>query len=172
MLSARVTDPIVWTNIARSAEWSWRPLMANMGTELAHAASAGSDANEAIAKFLSAAATSIDIPSSPPAWLERIAARLYQEPAVSIAHLAASEGVHRVYLARAFRRHFGLSPRQFRLRAKLSRSIGSSLLLRSLACATAQASGFADESHMLRTIKQTTGFTLRELRTWLGEFTD
>jgi AraC family transcriptional regulator len=71
--------------------------------------------------------------------------------------IAREAGVHPVYLARAFRHHFGLTPGEFQRRARLDRAAA---LLRSgkvpvnevaLACA------FADQSHLTRTFRTVYG---------------
>lgn len=95
------------------------------------------------------------------AWLERvreeIAAR-YDQP-LSVTGLAALVGVHPAHLSRAFHRRFG-SPvlafiRETRVRAAADLLRRSSLSLADVAA----GSGFADQSHLTRVFKRSTGLT-------------
>lgn len=93
-------------------------------------------------------------PSRAPPWLRRCMERLIEESEQSLrlGDLAAEAGVHPVSLARAFRRHYGLSPGQLQRRAQLNRAAA---LLRS-GCTpgdTAAACGFADQSHFTRAFR-------------------
>ena len=89
-----------------------------------------------------------------PPWLRRCMERLLDAPdtALSLAALAAEAGVHPVSLARAFRRHYGMSPGQLQRRTQLNRA--AALLKRGeSAAAVAAACGFADQSHFTRSFR-------------------
>lgn len=92
-------------------------------------------------------------PSAPP-WLRRCMERLIDESeqALRLGDLAREAGVHPVSLARACRRHYGLSPGQLQRRAQLNRA---AQLLRAGCPAgeVAAASGFADQSHFTRAFR-------------------
>lgn len=93
-------------------------------------------------------------PRSPPSWLRRCMERLIDDAAQSLrlGDLAAEAGVHPVSLARAFRRHYGLSPGQLQRRAQLNRAAA---LLRG-GCSpgdAAAACSFADQSHFTRAFR-------------------
>jgi AraC family transcriptional regulator len=85
-----------------------------------------------------------------------------------IAVLAAEVGLHPVYLARAFRAHFGVTPgeylRELRLRwaqaalAEAGRTIGE----------IAAQAGFADQSHFTREFRRAFGETPGQFRRCLG----
>ena len=96
-----------------------------------------------------------------PLWLTRVAERIDDEFArvVLVKDLARDAGVHPVFLARIFRRHFGTS-------------ITERLSVRRLECAATELgrafaklplvaleSGFSDQSHLTRTFKKATGLT-------------
>ena len=106
----------------------------------------------------------------PPAWLRRVRDRLHGEggAAPRVRDLAEGAGVHPVYLARAFRRAYGLSvteyQRRARVRAAAERLAGSGEPLARVAC----AAGFADQAHLTRVLKQETGLTPRTLRQLVG----
>lgn len=93
-------------------------------------------------------------PRAAPPWLRRCMERLIEESEQSLrlGDLAAEAGVHPVSLARAFRRHYGLSPGQLQRRAQLNRAAA---LLRG-GCKpgdAAAACGFADQSHFTRAFR-------------------
>lgn len=86
-----------------------------------------------------------------PPWLRRCMERLVDESeqALRLGDLAREVGVHPVSLARAFRRHYGLSPGQLQRRSQLNRA--AALLRRGEAIGqVAAACGFADQSHFTR----------------------
>ena len=102
---------------------------------------------------------------TPPPWLARVRERLADgtEPP-AVAQLAAQAGVHPNHLVRAFRQHYGVSTSAFvrRRRAeRATRALRSSE--RSLA-AVAVESGYFDQSHMTRELRQLLGCTPARLR--------
>lgn len=123
---------------------------------------------ETIADMLAAATETRSCGLATPPWLERVAERLHCDPTARISLIASDEGVHPVYLARMFRRHFGRSPRSWRLAAKASSAIGGVLAHGRNGADAAQAAGFADESHMLRSVRDCTGLPLSAYRALLA----
>jgi AraC family transcriptional regulator len=101
---------------------------------------------------------------APPGWLRQLAEKLMEEPRTSIQSLASEAGVHPVYLARAFRRWYGVPPSEYRLRVRTSRGLASALFCQRGAAEAAHSAGFADQSHMCRSIRSSTGVTLSRLR--------
>jgi AraC family transcriptional regulator len=101
----------------------------------------------------------------PPKWLQRARERLIEEPHnTTVARLAHDAGVHRVHFSRAFEWHYGRAPSVFRRECMVSRSM--TLVLTSgthLAMAATEA-GFADQSHLTRSMKQIVGITPGTLR--------
>lgn len=98
-------------------------------------------------------------------WLNGAAAivcRRFHEK-LTLREIAAAVGVHRVNLAREFRRHFGLTVgeriRELRI-ADAQRRIASGQSLGDVAAAT----GFADQSHFTRTFHRATGITPSQFR--------
>jgi len=99
------------------------------------------------------AAPDIALHSAPP-WLRRCMERLVDESeqVLRLGDLAREAGVHPVSLARAFRRHYGLSPGQLQRRSQLNRA--AALLSRGQAISdVAAACGFADQSHFTRVFR-------------------
>jgi AraC family transcriptional regulator len=171
ILSAVIRDPALWAAVAGSSEWRWRPLPASRHREIVSilgAVGAGDAADDLGAELLAASAETHAGTGRPPAWLRRVADRLREEPDAPVAGIAADEGVHRVYLARCFRLWYGASPRTYRLRARTSAALGGALFRGEPAASTAHAAGFADQSHMARAVRDTTGLPLLRLRALAG----
>ncbi len=100
---------------------------------------------------------------SPPRWLLRARERLIEDPAgARIDSLARAADVHRAHFARAFQHWFRDSPSSFRRRAMLSHAIAAIAAGQSLALA-AHTAGFADQSHLCRTMRSLIGTTPHRL---------
>lgn len=96
---------------------------------------------------------------APPAWLVRARERLTMDPAgARIEALARAAGVHRAHFARAFQHWFKAPPSLFRRRAMLSEAIAAMASGESIAAA-AQRAGFADQSHLCRSMRSAIGVT-------------
>jgi AraC-like DNA-binding protein len=96
---------------------------------------------------------------SPPAWLTQARERLIEDPAnVRIDLMARAAGVHRAHFARSFQHWFRTSPSLFRRRAMLTRAIAAIASGERLVAA-AHAGGFADQSHLCRTMRSMIGTT-------------
>lgn len=99
--------------------------------------------------------------SSPPRWLATVREALDDVGPTSrrVRALAASAGVHPVYLARQFRRFYGcsvtehLQQRRLQATAHLVASSGDPLSL------VSYSAGFADQAHMCRVFRAHTGVT-------------
>jgi AraC family transcriptional regulator len=102
----------------------------------------------------------------PPVWLRRLQDYLAADLGVvpDLATLAAIAGVHRVHVARAFRDHLGCTVgdyvRRLRVRRACELLTGTSAPLSDVAMRT----GFFDQSHMTRVVKQFLGLTPAALR--------
>ena len=104
-----------------------------------------------------------------PAWLRTARDRLIDDGA-SIGSIAADAGVHRVHLSRMFTRAFGVPPSVYRARVKALHAAAAAISGRS-ALDAAYGGGFADQSHMARSIKAATGVRFRDLRRLHGDVT-
>ena len=102
-----------------------------------------------------------------PPWLQRVKKELEKGPSASVTELADQVRVHPVSLNRAFRRHQGVSISEYRSRQRLRKA--ASLLQQSHRSLTrvAHRSGFSDQSHFCREVKQRTGLTPSQLRSVL-----
>jgi len=103
-----------------------------------------------------------------PRWLKQVRERINDEPELAdIGAIAATVGVHRVYLSRAFRASFGLPPSLYRLRSMASRAVATAVQERTRLADVAASAGFADQSHMTRVLRAETGMSPSQLRSLL-----
>jgi AraC family transcriptional regulator len=95
----------------------------------------------------------------PPAWLLAARDRVHAAYAgpCRVAELADEAGVHRVHLARAFRRHFGCSITEYRQRLRLRAAAAGLAKDGRLVSAVAADAGFADHSHLCRAFRAVVG---------------
>lgn len=137
--------------------WRWtksREAVA-VGLHLARGLKRGAPADpEQVLDLLGLAATSKSDRSPTPAWIGGIRMRLDREPKPpTVVELAELAGVHPVYLARAFRRQFGCSIRDYRRAVRVRRAAemlaGDTLPI----SAVAASLDFFDQSHLCRDFK-------------------
>lgn len=108
--------------------------------------------------------------TEPPPWLERVKTWIRDSPGKppAPAELAADAGYHPVYVARAFRRHYGLGLGQY---ARMVRAEYGRTLLADTEAPLAQVAfraGYADQSHMTRQIGRVFGATPVQVRRQKG----
>ena len=96
---------------------------------------------------------------SRPAWLHRVIAAFDWVEAVPLREAARLAGVHPAHFARAFARHTGMTPSEYRHEARLRRA--TELLLRSTDSFVriALASGFGDQSHFGNAFREAVGLS-------------
>ena len=115
---------------------------------------------ELLAEAVRAAAAHRD-PTQPPRWVVRAREVLHDrwaEP-LSVAEVAAEVGVHPVYLAEQFRRHYRSTVSDYLRQLRIT---GATRLLGNADLPLAQVAlqtGFADQSHFCRVFKRHTGMT-------------
>ncbi len=108
--------------------------------------------------------------AGPPNWLARAHELLRDRSAerVTIREIARACNVHPVYLARAFRRHFGCTPGEVLRRERVSRAAalltGTGRALSDVALST----GFSDQSHLTTAFRRAHGLTPGAYRTLLS----
>lgn len=107
--------------------------------------------------------------SDPPEWLRWVQSELDRPGGTTdIGSLARQAGVHRVRLTREFARYFGLPPSAYRQRQMAGFALRSLVDGKAKAADAAYGAGFADQSHMIRTMRRAFGMTPRRLRTILA----
>jgi AraC family transcriptional regulator len=97
----------------------------------------------------------------PPRWAERAREILHARFAehLSLASLGETVGVHPVYLASEFRRHYGRSIGAYVRRLRVDYACRQLVTTDVPLAEVALAAGFADQSHFSRTFKTFTGLT-------------
>jgi len=94
-----------------------------------------------------------------PAWLSSLLSRVAREPSVALTELAAAAGVTDVQMRRAFRRHLGITPSDYLLRARLDAACRLLETTDQSVAAVAGRVGFESLSYFTRLFKRTYGHT-------------
>ncbi|TGY88609.1 AraC family transcriptional regulator [Marinicauda algicola] len=96
--------------------------------------------------------------------LSRIASALWQTNPGTLRALARSERLLPWTLTRAFKRNYGVAPSQYRKEAMAQHALSLIAETDMNIAAIAAISGFADQSHLCRTLRAITGATPTSLR--------
>jgi AraC family transcriptional regulator len=114
---------------------------------------------EEIALEISHEASSARSTTRRPIWLTRVAERVEQSSphVVSLTVLAADVAVHPVYLARAFRRHYGQSVGAYSLQCRIRFAAARLATSDGPISRIAQDCGFADQAHFTRLFSREVG---------------
>ncbi|RZJ00437.1 MAG: AraC family transcriptional regulator [Brevundimonas sp.] len=124
-----------------------------------------------LASLVDAAPDTLPTPAIP-SWLHPTREALDDDPAgARIDELARRAGVHRGHLSRSFTVAYGLPPSLYRARSMAMRSVSLALERDDSLAAVAAEAGFADQSHMARTVRREVGTTVSRLRRLLGDAT-
>lgn len=105
-------------------------------------------------------------PGDSPPWIRRAREALDElvSDGIEVRELACRLRVHPVALTRAFRRAYGVPVTTYRRRARLRRAADQVAGTDHSLCSIAHASGYADQAHMSRDVRSTTGLTPSGLR--------
>jgi AraC-like DNA-binding protein len=90
-------------------------------------------------------------------WCSRLASDLMAQPELSLEAWSETEGLAPATLSRGFRRVFGTTPKQFRLEARTRRAWSALVATSRPLTAIAYDFGFADLSHLSRSVHAFTG---------------
>jgi len=104
----------------------------------------------------------------PTRWALHLRDQLREDDLVDLAATARQIGIHPAHLSRGFREWFGTPPSVFALRCRMSRAV-QELARGETAAMAADAAGFADQSHLIRTLKRETGLTPKRLMQFIAE---
>jgi AraC-like DNA-binding protein len=127
---ARVADP---DSIARAAERSCR---------------------DAVDLLFSAAVSSEPQPVD---WPDELAAALLQNPSLKLSQWGATNGILPWAVSRGFKSVFGVAPETFRARIRAHQALKSICDTQAPLARIAAELGFADQSHMTRSVRQLAG---------------
>ena len=101
----------------------------------------------------------------PPPWLKRVREAIADSPATTrIEEIAEVSGLHRVHIARQFRRYFGTSPSIFRRSQMAARLIGQLAAGEESIIHCALGAGYFDQSHAARSLRSEIGLNLSQTR--------
>lgn len=105
-------------------------------------------------------------PGDAPDWVRRARERLddLAPEGIRVRDLAEGLGVHPVSLTRAFRRSYGVPVTVYRRRARLRRAAAQVTGSERRLSRIAHATGYADQAHMCREVRDATGLTPSRLR--------
>lgn len=150
---------------APAATDGWRSINAGTG-RLVRAALASDHPEEFLADLAAAPTGDAKTPKAS-AWLRRAREALREAPdLIDIEAAARDAGVHRTHFSRQFAACYGLPPSLYRRRWMAARAAAAALAGANLAQAAAEG-GFADQSHMARTIRKETGLSMSRIRALL-----
>jgi len=90
-------------------------------------------------------------------WPDELAAVLLQDPSLSLSVWAQKKGLAPWTLSRGFARVFGIPPETFRARTRARQAWKAILTTEDPLVKIAADLGFADQSHMTRSVRQITG---------------
>jgi AraC-like DNA-binding protein len=97
-------------------------------------------------------------------WPDELAAALLEDQSLSLSHWARVKGINTWSLSRGFTQVFDVAPSAFRARARARHAWKVIRKSRAPLARIAAHCGFADQSHMTRSIKSMTGATPRAWR--------
>lgn len=105
-----------------------------------------------------------------PEWLDEVVRLLKtrMKDGITLSELAGAVGVHPSHLARSFRRHHGTSVAAYLRRERLRWACRLLSETRMPLSEIAQEAGFADQSHLTRTVRQATDLTPAAYRRRFG----
>jgi AraC-like DNA-binding protein len=99
-----------------------------------------------------------------PDWPDLLARDLRDDPALSLSEWGAAHGLSAGTISRGFGQLYGVTPATYRLLQRTHRAIRAIAGSRAPFAAIAQDCGFADQPHMVRSVRRMTGLAPRELR--------
>lgn len=121
-----------------------------------------------VLEVLTAATRQQEAPSESrlPQWLARVRDLLHEHchDELTLSEVAATVGVHPVYLARVFRQHFHCSVGEYVRRLRIEHACRQMTQTEASLVEIAHAVGFYDQSHFTRIFKRITGLTPTEFR--------
>ena len=106
----------------------------------------------------------------PADWPDELAAALMLNPSLKLSLWGERKGIPPWAVSRGFGLVFGVSPEAFRARIRARRALKSIQNTQAPLASIAAELGFADQSHMTRSVKQLTGIAPQAWRSAANEF--
>ena len=101
---------------------------------------------------------------SPDDWPDLLARALAQDPDLRISDWAESAGLDPASVSRGFAKAFGVTPKRYRLEARVRRAVSALTSWQGSLASIAAEQGFADQAHFTRTVHDLTGTTPQMLQ--------
>ena len=101
---------------------------------------------------------------SPEDWPDLLARDLARNPDLQISDWADSAGLDPASVSRGFAKAFGVTPKRYRLEARVRRTVSALKSWRGSLAAIAAEQGFADQAHFTRAVRDLTGTTPQLLK--------
>jgi AraC-like DNA-binding protein len=133
---------------------SYTPGIARVADADAVARAAERSCSDAIDLLFSAAIREMPRPAD---WPDELAATLMKNPSLKLSEWGEKNGIAPWTVSRGFALVFGVSPEAFRARTRARRALNVIRDTQAPLATIAAELGFADQSHMTRSIKQLTG---------------
>jgi len=118
---------------------------------------AGHDPSDALGRAERIIAETPSLPPLRPHWIDDLTSAMLADPHLSISRWARSHRVSREGAARAFRAAYAVSPARFRLELRARRAWARIVSGKDPLSLIALETGFADQSHMTRSVGWLTG---------------
>jgi AraC-like DNA-binding protein len=155
-------------NLPLRAGYSYTPGIARVADADAVARVAERSCRDAIELLFSLAITRT--PPQAADWPDELAAALVRNPSLKLSQWGEKNGIAPWTVSRGFGLVFGLSPEAFRARTRARHALKSIQNTQASLANIAVELGFADQSHMTRSVKQLTGIGPRAWRSAANGF--
>jgi AraC-like DNA-binding protein len=104
------------------------------------------------------------MPVALPDWPDMLARDLREDPGLSLSEWGAAHGLSAGTISRGFGQLYGVAPATYRLLQRTHRAIRAIMGSRTPLAVIAQNCGFADQAHMVRSVRRVTGLAPGTLR--------
>ncbi len=161
-----------WAEAARLPAWQWFHSWeaAREGLKLLKTINTGaeeSEVNERAVQLMAALRPErVQAQANAPLWLQYIAEKIRDNcrENLLVQQLAEEAGFHPVYLARAFRKYYGCSVKDFQHRHRLKHSLCQLAAMDAKLSHLAYDFGYADQAHFSRIFKREAGLSPGQFR--------
>ncbi len=154
-------------NLRLPAGFSYTPGIARVTDADSVARVAERSCREALDLLFSVAVSKMPQPAD---WSDELAKALMRNPSLKLSQWGEENGISPWAVSRGFGLVFGVSPEAFRARTRARQALKLILDTQTPLASIAAELGFADQSHMTRSVKQLTGITPQAWRSAANRF--